>query len=31
MEGWVHANGGIGMQTCVEGGGYLINHYEPVA
>ncbi len=31
VEGWVHANGGIGMQTCVEGGGYLINHYEPVA
>lgn len=30
VEGWVHANGGIGMQTCVEGGGYLINHYEPV-
>lgn len=31
VEGWVHANGGIGMQTCVEGGGYLINHYEPVS
>lgn len=31
VEGWVHANGGIGMQTCVEGGDYLINHYEPVA
>lgn len=30
VEGWVHANGGIGMQTCVEG-GYLINHYEPVS
>lgn len=30
IEGWVHQNGGIGMQTCVEGGGYLVNHYEPV-
>nr|WP_303181845.1 FIVAR domain-containing protein [Lachnoclostridium phocaeense] len=29
VSGFVHANGGIGFQTCVDG-GYLITHYEPV-
>ena len=28
IEGYVHANGGIGFQTCVSG-GYLVTHYEP--
>lgn len=28
VEGYVHANGGIGFQTCY-GDGYLITHYEP--
>lgn len=28
VEGFVHANGGIGFQTCTDG-GYLITHYEP--
>lgn len=30
VEGWVHADGGIGMQTCTEG-GYIVNRYVPVA
>lgn len=29
VEGFVHANGGIGFQTC-SGDYYLITHYEPV-
>ena len=30
VEPYVHANGGIGFQTCINGGGYFISHYEPV-
>lgn len=30
VEPYVHAGGGIGFQTCVNGGGYFISHYEPV-
>lgn len=31
VEGFVHANGGIGFQTCDDStGGYLVTHYEPV-
>lgn len=31
IESFVHANGGIGFQTCDDRtGGYLITHYEPV-
>lgn len=29
IEGFVHANGGIGFQTC-SGSYYLVTHYEPV-
>ena len=30
VEGFVHANGGIGFQTCQSDGNYLITHYEPI-
>lgn len=33
IEGFVHANGGIGFETCVDGtdeSAYLITHYEPI-
>lgn len=29
VDGWVHADGGIGMQTCTDG-GYIVNRYVPV-
>lgn len=29
VESFVHANGGIGFQTCNADGSYLITHYEP--
>lgn len=30
IEEFVHANGGIGFQTCCGDGNYLVTHYEPV-
>ena len=30
VKDFVHANGGIGFQTCQSDGSYLITHYEPI-
>lgn len=30
VKDFVHANGGIGFQTCQSDGNYLITHYEPI-